>query len=312
MRISTYCKCLPALFLAALFSANAWALPPQVEADRLMLEVKTLMDAKDYAAAVKNFDKIASLKVRLPDTFNYHYGVALAGVGDWDRATRKLEQYLTESGSGGKFYKEALEKYNEAMRKSEEQKAVQEIARQFGGKGLEMVRIPGRNYEIGKYEVTQGVWKTVMGSSPHSLHNCGDTCPVDEVTWNDVQEFLGKLNQMTGKQYRLPNETEWQYACYGSDQTEYCGGNDPDAVGWYRGNSNNQPHPVGQRQANGYGLYDMTGNVWEWTQDRYGNEDERVVRGGSWRETVGAAYRFGLCPACIIFANGFRLARTLP
>ena len=179
-----------------------------------------------------------------------------------------------------------------------------------------MVRIPGKNYEMGKYEVTQAEWEAVMGSNPSSFK--GANLPVEMVSWNDIQEFLTKLNQKTGKQYRLPKEAEWEYACYGGSQTEYCGSNDINAVAWYGGNSGNKTHPVGQKQANGYGLYDMSGNVWEWMDDCYNASDcsaGRVVRGGSWDgypQLVRVALRIRVDSAGWIINIGFRLARTLP
>jgi hypothetical protein len=188
-----------------------------------------------------------------------------------------------------------------------------------------MVPIPGRNYEMGKFEVTQLLWRTVMGSNPSSLHceprtvACSsDNNPVESVSWNDVQEFLQKLNTMTGKQYRLPTEAEWEYACYGGIQTEYCGGNNLDAVGWYYGNSGNKTHPVGQKQANGYGLYDMSGNVWEWMEDKYDNKHNwRWYRGGASRydtNILRAAHRDlnNNSPSFQEVDLGFRFARTLP
>jgi formylglycine-generating enzyme required for sulfatase activity len=176
-----------------------------------------------------------------------------------------------------------------------------------------MIRIPGKNYEIGKYDVTQKEWRDIMGSNPSHFSNCGDTCPVEQVSWNDVQAFIQKLNAKTGKQYRLPIEEEWEYACYGGSKTEYCGGNNLDSVAWYKDNSNGSTHPVGQKQANGYGLYDMSGNVWQWLQkEAVGG---RALRGGSWcygedglRVT---GHNDGFDPYNRFTIYGFRLARTL-
>jgi formylglycine-generating enzyme required for sulfatase activity len=182
--------------------------------------------------------------------------------------------------------------------------------------GIEMVRIPGRNYEMGKFEVTQAQWRAVMGNNPSRFTACGDNCPVEQVSWNDVQEFLQKLNAKTGKNYRLPTETEWEVACYGGSQTEYCGSNEINAVAWYRDNSGYTTHPVGQKQANGYGLYDMSGNVWEWMSDCYDAScEERVLRGGSWDDIAlisRAVHRSNMSPAFRLNYYGFRLARTLP
>ncbi|GAB5605822.1 formylglycine-generating enzyme family protein [Sideroxyarcus sp. TK5] len=182
---------------------------------------------------------------------------------------------------------------------------------------LGMVAIPGKNYAIGKHEVTQGQWKAIMGNNPSLFRDCGDNCPVEYVSWNEIQEFLTKLNRMTGKQYRLPNEAEWEYACYGGSQTEYCGGNNIDAVAWYENNSGGKSHPVGQKQANGYGLHDMSGNVAEWMENCYDNNcTERMYRCGSWNYSAelsrAADARCWKSPADRAFYNGFRLARTLP
>lgn len=178
-----------------------------------------------------------------------------------------------------------------------------------------MVRIPGKKFEIGKYDVTQGEWKAVMGNKPSHFRNCGDNCPVEQVSWNDVQTYIQLLNTVTGKQYRLPTEAEWEYACYGGSRTEYCGGNNLDSVGWYNGNSGSQTHPVGQKQANGYGLYDMSGNVWQWMSDCYDSScSGRVLRGGSWGSNPRrgrAADRDWYVPATRSYYFGFRISRTL-
>ncbi len=128
------------------------------------------------------------------------------------------------------------------------------------------------NFQIGKYEVTQAEWKAVMGNNPSEFKNC-DHCPVHLVSWNDVQEFIKKLNQKTGKNYRLPTEAEWEYAARGgqkSNKTEFAGSQNLDAVGWYDHNSDSKPHPVGGKAPNELGIYDMSGNVWEWCADWYG------------------------------------------
>lgn len=184
-----------------------------------------------------------------------------------------------------------------------------------------MVAIPGRNYAMGKYEVTQGQWKAVMGDNPSHYAQCGDNCPVENVGWKDVQEFLQKLNAKTGKQYRLPTEAEWEYACYGGSQTEYCGDDSADAVAWYDCNSEGKTHPVGQKQANGYGLYDMSGNVWEFMGNTYGGDSISrnwpALRGGAYGDElegngIRVSRRFKTHPNNPRSSLGFRLARTLP
>ncbi len=184
------------------------------------------------------------------------------------------------------------------------------------------------DFYMSKYEVTQKTWKSVMGNNPSHFSGCDD-CPVEQVSWNDAQEFIRKLNQKTGKKYRLPYEAEWEYAARSGGKSEkYSGGANLDAVGWYNGNSGSKTHPVGQKQPNGLGLYDMTGNVWEWCEDWYsdsyysqspsynpkgpGSGTSRVLRGGSWfwiPRFVRASVRFGFIPDGRNDIGGFRLCR---
>ncbi len=156
------------------------------------------------------------------------------------------------------------------------------------------------SYYIGKTEVTQALWKAVMGNNPSSFQ--GDNLPVEQVSWNDCQQFISKLNSMTGKTFRLPTEAEWEFAARGgnnSKQTKYSGSNYLNDVAWYSGNSGSKTHPVGTKQANELGIHDMSGNVYEWCSDYwygsdyYKNSDSnnprgaytgscRVNRGGGW------------------------------
>jgi formylglycine-generating enzyme required for sulfatase activity len=177
----------------------------------------------------------------------------------------------------------------------------------------EMVSIPSLGISIGKYEVTQGQWKAIMGTNPSSFTACGDDCPVEQVSWDDVQAFIVKLNQRTGKQYRLPSEKEWEAACRAGGQHEYCGSDTVDEVAWYDENSGKSTHPVGKKKPNAFGLYDMSGNVWEWVQDCYdGNCTHRVLRGGSWisiaRSTRSAARNILYAPDIRYYNTGFRFA----
>ena len=154
-------------------------------------------------------------------------------------------------------------------------------------------------YYIGKYEVTQAQWKAVMGNNPSSFK--GDNLPVESVGWNEVQEFIKKLNQMTGKSYRLPTEAEWEYAARGGNNSrgyKYSGSNNIGSVAWYYDNSGSTTHPVGSKSPNELGIYDMSGNVREWCQDRWASNyyssspqrnpqgsasgSDRVLRGGCW------------------------------
>lgn len=181
-------------------------------------------------------------------------------------------------------------------------------------------------FRMGKYEVTQAQWEAVMGSNPAS-NKQGGNYPVESVSWNDAQEFIRRLNTATNQNFRLPTEAEWEYACRsGGKKEQYCGGDNLDDLAWYEDNSGGASHPVGTKQANGLGLYDMSGNVWEWCSDWYDENYyrssprqnppgpssgvSRVDRGGSWFRRSGyeyAAFRRGLNPGNRLGAIGFRL-----
>ena len=181
-------------------------------------------------------------------------------------------------------------------------------------------------FAIAKYEVTQALWKQVMGNNPSRFK--GDDLPVENVTWDDVQVFLQRLNAQTGKSYRLPTEAEWEYAARGgqqSRQTQFAGGFELETVAWCTANSENTTHAVGTKQPNELGLYDMSGNVWEWCSDYYGQYTSdkqtnptgakkgtaRIVRGGCYA-AIGRQCRVSgrksLYQGGKDFMTGFRLA----
>ncbi|AOC52584.1 serine/threonine kinase [Microcystis aeruginosa NIES-2481] len=170
------------------------------------------------------------------------------------------------------------------------------------------------SFAIGKYPVTQAQYQAVMGKNPSKFKNNPQN-PVEQVSWNDAQAFCEKLSQITGKTYRLPTEAEWEYACRGGTTTRYYFGDNANQLGdyaWYKGNSQQTTHPVGQKKPNAWGLYDMSGNVWEWCEDNWhdsyenaprdgsawltNNNDYQIVRGGSWcfnPNLCRSAYRSG-------------------
>ena len=163
------------------------------------------------------------------------------------------------------------------------------------------------DYYIGETEVTQELWEAVMGNNP--FYNTGNSrYPVEKVSWDDCQTFIHELNRLTGKQFRLPTEAEWEFAARGGNRSngyKYSGSNRIDDVAWYYGNSSETTHSVGTRSPNELGIYDMSGNVWEWCSDWYGDYSSssqtnptgpadgsfRVLRGGSWGSSAAAGCR---------------------
>lgn len=208
---------------------------------------------------------------------------------------------------------------------------------------------PGRNSDELQHEVTltrefylqttlvtQQQWTAMMGQNPSSFAEETTDCPVESVSWNECQEFIRRCNEMDEFTYRLPTEAEWECACRAGTVTPLCNGEitemfcglDPrlDTVAWYCGNSARKPHPVGTKNPNGWGLYDMHGNLCEWCQDWYGeypgspqvdpvgpdNGVGRVVRGGSWfsnAKNCRSACRFHWPPNLKSDFIGFRLVR---
>lgn len=209
------------------------------------------------------------------------------------------------------------------------------------GVSFEMVRVDGGTYQMGSYsgydnekpvhaetvgtfyigktEVTQRLWSAVMGSNPSNFR--GENLPVENVSWVDCQEFVERLSQMTGRIFRLPTEAEWEYAARGGNKSRgytYSGSNDLYRVAWYGENIGSTTHPVAQKLDNELGIYDMSGNVWEWCSDNYSsnyssprNSSLRVVRGGGWSNgttSCRVAYRHNNAPSDYYDNLGLRLA----
>jgi len=208
-------------------------------------------------------------------------------------------------------------------------------------------RVTVKGFYISKYQVTQAEWTAVMGNNPSNFK--GDNLPVEQVSWLDAIEFCNRLSEKEGltpcyrssgsnitcdwnaNGYRLPTEAEWEYAANGGSNvflvTAYAGSNNADAVAWYYENSENKTHPVGTKTPNGLGLYDMSGNVWEWCWDWYvayssgvqtdprgaSSGINRVMRGGSWRHPAKfgrSAGRYNHPPSYRLSYNGFRIVRS--
>lgn len=209
------------------------------------------------------------------------------------------------------------------------------------GVTFEMVRVDGGSYSMGSYsgesdeqpvhsesvstfyigrtEVTQALWAAVMRDNPSKFR--GENLPVENVSWYDCQEFVERLSRLTGRIFRLPTEAEWEFAARGGIRSHgyiYSGSDDVYRVAWYTENSGGTTHPVGQKLANELGIFDMSGNVWEWTSDAYSsnynsprNSSNRVYRGGSWYNAASycrVAYRNATSPGNRSNIIGLRLA----
>ncbi len=336
-------------------------LPPEILAEKYLKAAKKYVKEQKWSLAEKNFEKAMALDFELPDAVTFFYGKTLYEQKKYKKAKENIEAYISKTGRGGKYYDEGLnlliqidtkievqrkkqvelDRKRKAEAKRKKQRA-QKLSNEL--KKMKFVYIKPGSFMMGDYskhevtltkgfniqttEVTQGLWKAVMGKNPSYFKNCGDNCPVENVSWNDVQAFIRKLNQKAGSnKYRLPTEAEWEYTCRAGSTTKFSFGDSESSLGayaWYKDNSGDKTHPVGQKSPNAWGLYDMHGNVWEWCQDWSGDYPSgavtnpkglssgsfRVFRGGSWYGSAGgcesARRRYG-SPGDASFSLGFRL-----
>ncbi len=361
-----------ALFLCG--PTTAQDLPPDILADQYLLEATKALESGNPQAAIRAFEKIEALDTEPPPEFAYFYGKLLVenstALDDLLKGQSLLKSYVISIERDSEHYTPTLELLSVVGAKLEKAEAEKQrraklearLPQLLANLQKNMVHVEGgtftmgctpsekqkfcldyakpahrvgvSSFEISKYEVPQELWEAVTGKNP-SLYDTCPGCPVERVSWNDVQAFLTKLNDLTGERYRLPTEAEWEYAARGGPRSRgyiYAGSDNPNAVAWYDANSRVRTHPVGQKQANELGLYDMSGNVQEYVQDCWNESyagapsdgqawesrgcDKRGVRGGS-RDDAALFIRstsriHGISPTYGKSDTGFRIARPLP
>ncbi len=298
----------------------------------------------DYERAIGDFNQAIKLD---PDNAEYHYSRGLSYKLKGDKKAAKLDfQRATELGN---------EDAKKELAKKETKKTEDiDIPKTYTNSiGMKFILIPAGEFMMGSeendsekrvhkvkinkpfylgiYPVTQREWKEVIGINPSYIK--GDELPVENVSWDDVQEFIKKINEKEGtSKYRLPSEAEWEYAARAGTTTKYSFGDDESELGdfaWYADNSGSKTHEVGQKKPNSWGLYDMHGNVWEWVQDSWhdnykgapedgsaweGDGSIRVFRGGGWgtdARSCRSAVRDYIDPGYRSYDLGFRLLRIL-
>ena len=338
----------------------ALQLPPDMQADRYLVRAQRQIEEQDFAGAKQSMEQILELQsqhgLEIPEEFFYRYAEVLDRLELHDEAIEYATKYLTRAGRDGEHYREALELLDKVEQAKAAAEAAAEAAMRPAGEsrvfdGMEFVWVPAgefrmgskssegynderpvtqvrisQGFYLGKYEVTQAQWQAVMGSNPSRFDEYGPDCPVEMVSWDDVQEFIRRLNARSGgARYRLPTEAEWEYAARAGTTGDRYG--NLGAIAWYEDNSGDHTHPVGQKAPNAWGLHDMLGNVWEWVGDWYGDYpggevtdprgpasgSQRVNRGGGWygiARYCRASDRDLNSPGHRGLRLGFRLLRT--
>ena len=323
-------------------------LPPEIQADRFLVRAERMEAEKDYVGALKALDDFLALqtahKLTLPEDYHFRVARVAFSAGMITRAYDAATRYLTGAGKKGQFYRDAivlLEK-SELMMPIEPQMVAIPAGRFRMGCGTvqrfknckPVHDVTMGAFHISKFEVTFEEYdrfaKATGRTLPYDRGWGRDRRPVIDVSWYDAVAYTQWLSTNTGKRYRLPSEAEWEYAARGGITGD---GNKPDlnAIAWWGGNANGRTHPVGGKAPNAYGLYDMFGNAWEWTQDcenvdyrgvpadgsawESGDCTERNIRGGGYINGEGRLFVFHVWFRDFIEPDssenvGFRVART--
>jgi len=334
--------------LLVFFTVASAQLPPEIRVDRYLILAEKYMGDKDYESAFNVMKKILALQkehnLTLPDEFHFKYArVALSAGHAWI-ALESVKQYLSAKRKEGQFYKEALALLNkvEQMLPLEPEMVVIPAGRFMMGTGSYRHEVRIASFELSKYEVTfeeYDAFTDATGRMQADDEGWGrGQRPVINISWHDARAYVAWLSKQTGKTYRLPSEAEWEYGARAGTTTNYSWGNE---IGINRANCNvcgsqwdaQKTAPVGSFEPNGWGLYDMHGNVWEWVQDCWndnyegaptdgsawmsGNCSEGVLRGGSWgsrpsslRSASRARLRQWYSPQDRLSVHGFRVARS--
>ncbi|MFY9270865.1 MAG: formylglycine-generating enzyme family protein [Candidatus Manganitrophaceae bacterium] len=325
----------PIFFILPLLAAfGQSSLPPKVQADILQNQLVEEVREKKFSDALVTIDRYKALGVPVPLRVLWLEAKLAYSSSQAQRALKAIELYLSRAAEGGKedeLYAEAIALYPKIQKAASEENIKLGLDESKLPKELQgaMLLIKGGCFEMGDTsgggggderpvhavcvgdfflgiaEVTQAQWQSVMGTNPSNFK--GPDRPVENVSWLDVQEFIQKLNERAGGAYRLPTEAEWEYAARSRGQNQKYAGTNQDTeleqFAWFKANSGDSTHPVMQKRPNGLGLYDMTGNVWEWVQDWYdggyyknspkenpkgpASGEDRVLRGGSWDDNPG-------------------------
>ena len=301
------------LLVALLPSAPAAGqIPPAVEMDRFLLQAEQAVRDRNFVRAEQVMGRVLTLQAEhnlepAPED-HVRYAKVWKAVGDSERAGASVTAYLEFAGREAEHYGEALDllswvEFARTVLDTMEFVRIAPGTFQMGStsdeadddeKKVTRVRIR-EGFWLGKYEVTQAEWEAVMGWNPSWFSGCA-RCPVERVSWEDVQEFIDRVNARSGQdRYRLPTEAEWEYAARaGTSGDRYLA--DLNEIAWYRDNGGDRTHPVGGKRPNSWGLHDMLGNVWEWVADWYGDypggsvTDPRGAASGSYRVDRGCSW----------------------